>query len=94
LDDQNDTVREDNDPVVRTVIEVALVHPAEFDPETMPLGDVAAMIDMGHFASRRTVTESRPIPDGEVDSELERVDAQAGFFAVAAPHERRGGEES
>lgn len=94
MDDQNDTVREDNDPVVRTVIEVALVHPAEFDPETMPLMDVAAMIDMGHFAARRTITESRAIPDGEVDSELERVDAQAGFFAVARPHGRRGGEES
>lgn len=89
MNDHNDDVRENNAPVVRTVIEVAVVHPTEFEPGRMPLAEVAAMIDMGHFAAKRSVTETRAIPDDEVDAELERVEAQAGFFAVAAPPKRR-----
>ncbi len=78
-----------NEPVTRTVLSIAILHPSDMDPSEMTHAEMAGYTEMGQLVARTSVESSTEIGDEAVDAELVALGAQPGHFARPEPNNNR-----
>jgi len=82
VDSVNDNSPAKNREVAKTTLTYTIIHPAGLHPDKMSPDDIAYHLGDGEFVGARTAIQTTPLPDHEVDAQLQEVGGTPGWFAV------------